>query len=160
MASHINISSKKFYEFLKVIGLTPRKSLTLSSLKIPENYFRDFLRGVNDGDGCIYSWTHKSNGHLQWSLRFISGSPAFINWLRDKTESKFQVRGRIHSTLRKGRTNPIYFVKFGKMAAKIILQECYYSGALVLKRKEKIVQACLQDKDLFKTYGNVIARVL
>ena len=155
MASHINISSRKFYKFLEEIGLTPKKSLTLGSLNIPESYFKDFLRGVIDGDGSIYSWIHRTNSHTQWSLRFHSGSEVFSKWLKNETEKYFNVQGKLHTRKLKGR-NPLYIVKFGKMAARVILGSSYYKDCLVLERKNKAVQDCIKTKNLFKKYGNVI----
>ncbi|MCX6743614.1 MAG: hypothetical protein NT116_05255, partial [Candidatus Parcubacteria bacterium] len=37
-----------FYRFLLSIGLMPNKSKILGSLKIPDRYFKDFLRGCID----------------------------------------------------------------------------------------------------------------
>ena len=47
----IQFKNRIFYDFLLSIGLTPRKSLTMGRLAIPNKYFFDFLRGSFDGDG-------------------------------------------------------------------------------------------------------------
>lgn len=40
---------------LKQLGLHQRKTLTVEyPNNIPENYHKDFIRGVFDGDGCIH----------------------------------------------------------------------------------------------------------
>lgn len=39
---------------LKSIGLHRRKTFTITYPNIPEEYHRDFIRGVFDGDGCIH----------------------------------------------------------------------------------------------------------
>ena len=39
---------------LKSIGLHRRKTFTITYPDIPEEYHRDFIRGVFDGDGCIH----------------------------------------------------------------------------------------------------------
>ena len=55
----IQFKNRIFYDFLLSIGLTPRKSLTMGKLIIPDKYFFDFLRGCFDGDGCFYSYWDK-----------------------------------------------------------------------------------------------------
>ena len=49
----IQFSNVDFYRWLCSIGLSPRKSLTLGELTIPDDFFADFLRGHFDGDGTI-----------------------------------------------------------------------------------------------------------
>lgn len=53
----LDICSYKLSEDLIKLGCTPNKSLTLKfpdNNIIPEKYFRDFIRGYFDGDGCIW----------------------------------------------------------------------------------------------------------
>jgi hypothetical protein len=45
--------NRAFYDWLIAIGPTPRKSLTIGPLRIPDEYFADFMRGCIDGDGTI-----------------------------------------------------------------------------------------------------------
>jgi hypothetical protein len=47
----IQFGNKQFYNWLLKIGLTPAKTYTINKIKIPELYFKDFLRGHLDGDG-------------------------------------------------------------------------------------------------------------
>jgi len=159
-ALRLHIGSVELYRFLLKIGLTTRKSLTLGPLGIPNNYFADFFRGVIDGDGCIRGWVNASNNYPQWSLTITSGSYNFVSWLQEKLFDLCQVKGRIHSAQRKDRKNRIYILKFGKTTAREILKKCYYGNCLVLERKNKIAQDCISVPNLFKTYGNVVARVL
>lgn len=134
---HIILSNRSLYEFLLSIGLSPRKSLTIKAVDVPEKYFCDFLRGLIDGDGCIRSWMHPSNKREQWSLRIYSGSERFIKWLKQSIETLLRVKGKIH----KEKTT-IWILKYGKMAARIIAQRCYYEGAFALNRKGKLARAC------------------
>jgi hypothetical protein len=142
-AFYLQLSNKNLYEFLLSIGLTPNKSLHLTSLDIPENFFVDFLRGLIDGDGCLRRWMHSTNLHEQWSLRIFSGSKVFVLWLQSKIEEYLGCRGKIHSALRPNRKNFIYTLKYGKIAAKEMLQNCYYKGAFGLDRKIKLAQECV-----------------
>ena len=134
---HIQFANRDFYDFLLSIGLTPKKSLTLGELKVPYQWFQDFLRGVIDGDGCIRNWTHPTNGKEQWSLRVYSASPSFLKWLKLCVEKSFFVKGQIHHS-----AASTLVLKFGKLAAKQILKKCYYEGCLSLDRKTKLAQMC------------------
>ena len=135
---HIQIGNKSLYECLLSIGLTPNKSLTLGALAVPDSYFADFLRGVIDGDGCIRSWAHPSNKREQWSLRIYSGSREFVDWLKNVAGERLKVSGKIHKN-----TSSTLALKYGKMAAKVILEQCYYKNCLGLDRKIKLAKECV-----------------
>ena len=138
LSHHIQFANRQFYDFLISIGLTPRKSLTLKSLKIDKNYFSDFLRGLIDGDGCIRRWFHPTNGNQQWSLRVYSGSRAFLEWLETMVENLYKAKGRLHKN-----NKTVYGLKYGKMAAREILKKCYYDGAFALERKARLARSCV-----------------
>ncbi len=138
-AYQIQFANRNFYDFLLSIGLTQNKSLTLGALKIPPQYFVDFLRGVIDGDGCIRSWIHPTNKKEQWSLRIFSGSPEFINWLSSETEQLLNVFGKIHKN-----ANNTWVLKYGKMAARQIAKQCYYKNCFGLGRKIELAQNCFE----------------
>ena len=142
--SSLQFGDVKFYKYLLEIGLTPNKSLTLGVLKIDEVYFHDFLRGVIDGDGSINSWIHKTNRHEQWALRIISGSFKFIGWLQKMSFQYFNAIGRVHVYPKRAHHNELYVLKFGKIAAKIIIDNCYYGNCLSLNRKLKKTVECLK----------------
>ncbi len=55
----IQVSDVRLYRFLLLIGLTPRKSLTLAGVDVPDEFFDDFVRGLLDGDGSIYLRRHR-----------------------------------------------------------------------------------------------------
>ena len=137
LSFHIQIGNRNLYDFLMSIGLKQKKSLVLEELQIPAEFFRDFIRGIIDGDGSIRRWLHPSNKKEQWSLRIYSGAPIFIHWLRDLLKETIGANGRIHKE-----SDTQYILKYGKMAAREITRECYYEGCLGLKRKIKLAQAC------------------
>lgn len=69
----IQFGNVKFYRFLQNIGLTPNKTKTLKSLRIPDRYFADFLRGHLDGDGCTYSyWDRRWKSSFMLYTTFVS----------------------------------------------------------------------------------------
>lgn len=140
-AYHICFSNVGFYSFLLSIGLSPNKSLSQKELFVPKDYFHDFLRGLVDGDGSIQRWLHKSNRGEQWTLRVASGSEAFLEWLKDEIEKIFKVRGKIYQENKRATS---FRLKYGKLAAKTILKNCYYKGAFGLARKTELAQKCVE----------------
>ena len=74
----IQFGDRIFYDFLISLGITPAKSKTIASLKIPEKYFADFLRGCIDGDGDIDVHSHPESQHPQLRIRLVSASPKFL----------------------------------------------------------------------------------
>lgn len=159
VAFQLQMSDRRLHRFLQDVGLTPAKSLTLGALDVSRQHFPDFLRGVIDGDGCIRTWTHSSNGLRQWALTISSGSPIFAAWLKSSTEDAFTVHGRLHH-FRAKRKNPIYTIKFGKLAAQVILRACYYPGCLAMYRKLDSAWLCINTPNCVRKYGNVIAGVV
>lgn len=137
---HIQFANRNFYDFLLSVGLMPSKSLAIKKLTIPDKYFADFLRGLIDGDGCIRSWVHPTNKREQWSLRIYSGSIKFLVWLEQTIETILKVRGKIYRYNKQG---SCYVLKFGKMAARHILQQCYYPGSFGLERKNLLAEECI-----------------
>jgi hypothetical protein len=137
-AFHIQFGNRNFYDFLLRIGLTQHKSLSLGALEIPREYFIDFLRGLIDGDGGMQRWVHRTNGREQWNLRVSSGSEKFLVWIRNNIEELMGIKGKLYSE-----SNTQFRLKYGKMAAKIIAQKCYYDGAFALERKMVLARMCI-----------------
>lgn len=155
--SQLQFSDVRFYQYLVSIGLRPRKSLTLGKIAVEHSYFPDFLRGVIDGDGSISTWIHKTNGLRQWSLRIVSAAPIFAGWLKNEIENYYDVRGKLYNHKYKGKKNFINILKFGKLAAKIIIRRTYYKGSFSLDRKKRLADLCLHDESRMINYGNVLS---
>jgi len=49
----------RLYEWLRGVGLTPRKSLTLGAIDVPDQYLAPLVRGLLDGDGSIMNFVHE-----------------------------------------------------------------------------------------------------
>ncbi|OGG58581.1 hypothetical protein A2765_02560 [Candidatus Kaiserbacteria bacterium RIFCSPHIGHO2_01_FULL_56_24] len=131
-----------FYNFLLSIGLTPAKSKTMGSLKIPKKYFFDFLRGAFDGDGCTYSyWDKRWRSSFMYYVCFASASPTFLNWLRSNIETHLHVRG--HVTDAKGYSTSQ--LKYAKGDGLKILKKMYATPkkSVFLSRKYLKIQQML-----------------
>src|SRR3989344_3705370 len=119
----IQFKNVLFYNFLLSIGLTPAKSKTLGALKIPDEFFFHFLRGVFDGDGSTYSyWDPRWKSSFMFYLCFASPSKTFIDWLPGNIEKHLSVRGHITSAKKK---NFYYQLKYAKRDSLIILRRMY-----------------------------------
>lgn len=140
----LQFSSRELWQRLQRVGLTPAKSLTLGPLSVPEQRFHDFFRGVIDGDGNIRRWQHPTNGREQWAVRIYGASEAFIRWLQATVERLWHVKGFVYQQKPKSeRHHTLYTLKYGKLAARVILAKCYTSGSLVLQRKRVLAVACI-----------------
>lgn len=141
----IQFGSKLLYDKLLAIGLTPNKSLTLGALRVPDRFFHDFLRGVIDGDGNIRRWIHPTNGREQWTLRIYGCSRPFLDWIRATVTRLWSLEGAMceEEGNAETRRHAKYTLKYGKLAAKVILARCYYPGALALERKRLLARACV-----------------
>ena len=79
----LRIGSKKMFNDLLKLGLSPRKSLTIKFPDdIPDNCLNHFIRGYFDGDGCITikNGTGKNGQAILHGVNviFTSGSKLFL----------------------------------------------------------------------------------
>ena len=91
-AFRIQFGNITLYKFLLGIGLMPNKSKRLQSLKIPDEFFFDFLRGHLDGDGSIkkyYDPVYKNSKRLY--VEFLSASLPHIVWLRKRIKKSLNI---------------------------------------------------------------------
>jgi len=136
----------RFYRFLQSIGIPPKKSLVLREIAVPPKYFKDFLRGVIDGDGSVRKWKHPTNGGEQWEVKVVSGTLHFTRWLQKTIKKHFKVTGIfITYPATPKQKHPLYVIKYGKMAAQKILS-CYTPSALALARKGILARECMRTK--------------
>ena len=96
----IQFSNVQLYNWLATVGLKPAKTHSLEALTIPDECFRDFLRGHLDGDGSIITYTDYYNVRKNpkyvytrvW-VRFCSASRSHLEWIRATTARLLGVRG-------------------------------------------------------------------
>lgn len=126
----------KLYEWFLAVGLTPRKSLTIGPLAVPDAQLAHFLRGHLDGDGSVmaydYPGTGKARGRTYRTLitRLLSGSKAHVEWLRDRIQDEYGIRGVL------GRGTRVWTLTFAKQASLRLLPHLYPSERVpCLERK-------------------------
>ncbi len=132
----IQFGDINFYEFLNSIGLTKNKSKTIGKIKIPKEYFFDFLRGCFDGDGNIDVSFHKESRHPQLRIRLCSASLVFLEWIKKEIESQLKINtGWIYSN----KSENMHILSYGKNDAGKIFKFMYYKDVMYyLDRKYQI----------------------
>src|SRR4030042_2910104 len=131
----LRIGSKAIFQNLVDLGLTPRKSLRLRLPDIPRHYFRDYLRGYFDGDGCIHVSTKKGTQNLGVAVIFTSGSKQFLDSLSKKLMTLINT-----SAKKINFDSGAYRLRFRKKDGLKILSFMYrdMEDSIYLKRKYKI----------------------
>jgi hypothetical protein len=117
----IQFGDVRLYRWLCSIGLSPRKSLTLGSLRIPDRVFADFVRGHLDGDGSIVTYQDPAfPNSTRLYVRFHSGSRAHVMWLEDKIKQLWSLTGYQAVTTR------VFRLTYAKRSSTQLLQHLYY----------------------------------
>lgn len=136
----VQFGDKNFYDFLMFLGLTPAKSKTIGSLKIPAEYFADFLRGCVDGDGNICVTKHPESQYPQLRIRLYSASPKFLDWAKNEISKNTNTDGGwIENKKSMG------VLAYAKSDSIKLLNFMYYSKEIpCLRRKYKIAKSFLR----------------
>ncbi|KKU86409.1 MAG: Intein-containing protein [Parcubacteria group bacterium GW2011_GWA2_47_9] len=127
----VQFGDVNFYSWLVGIGLSPHKSKTIGALKVPKSFFFDFLRGLFDGDGSIYSfWDPRWHSSYMFYIQFASASPPHLEWLQSKIYALAKVAGKIRVSGR------VYQLVYAKQSTYILFRRMFYANGLpCLKRK-------------------------
>lgn len=130
---HIQFGDVNFYKWCVDFGLMPNKSRALKNLKVPDNYFFDFLRGCFDGDGCIYAyWDPRWHSSYMFYIEFCSASLDFIKWMRNRIVFLLSHKGEIISS----RSSATWQLRFAKKGSVSIFLRMFHSKNVPhLKRK-------------------------
>lgn len=128
------------YKWLLDIGLMPHKTKIIGQIKIPNQYFFDFLRGHFDGDGSCYGyWDKRWRNSFVFYIYFHSASLPSIKWLRQNLKKLLGVWGSISFTSGEWR------IKYAKKESKLIFSRMYHKEDLpCLERKYKKLKAILE----------------
>lgn len=137
----LQIGSKKMFNDLINLGLTPRKTKTLQLPKVPQKYFPDFVRGYFDGDGtvAICTYKRKNRNNKKYTVLqsgFTSGSEIFLKQLQEKLKRIANLSGCL--TFLAG----VCRLKYCINDSMKLYNFMYYSDDIkfFLERKQKIFQ--------------------
>ncbi len=146
----LTFRSKSFFNSLKSLGGTSKKSLTMQFPQMPKIFLVDFIRGYFDGDGSVYlvSYARTKDHHRQIDLRsnFTSGSYRFLFQLRNILTKLPGLSSKKISAYvnKKYPTNKSWRLGYGTKDTLKLLKFIYYpSCALYLERKFAIYQKYL-----------------
>jgi hypothetical protein len=138
----VQFSDTLFHVFLNSIGLFPAKSKTIKAVLVPDKYFSHFLRGYFDGDGTSYSFYDSIfPKSYRFYISFMSASPVFVEWLREKIYESVNIRGHLCYSP-KGEDH--VQLKYAKREAVVLYKYMYRArGACFLQRKYLKIQHSL-----------------
>ena len=144
-------SDRELHAWLRGIGLTPAKSLTLQPLAIPDALFADFVRGCIDGDGSVTVYvdtynTDKSERYVYERLyvSLVSASHAFLDWMQATIHRIISLNGSITVRRIEGRS-PLWKLCYAKSESIELLRRLYHSPAVpCLARKRVIAEPFLR----------------
>ena len=85
----LQIGSKKIFNDIERLGISPNKSKVIQFPEVPKEYLSDFVRGYFDGDGNVtiseyHRKNRKSNYGRTMLAGFTSGSKAFLKGLQKR----------------------------------------------------------------------------
>jgi hypothetical protein len=120
------------YRWLLTVGLMPAKSLVLGGIDVTDDQLMPVVRGLLDGDGTVYTLIHHPTRRTRPEYRyerlwtyFNSGSRKHVEWLQARLAYALGVSGYIEKLKRKGYENPIYRLKYGNRASRVLLAAIY-----------------------------------
>ncbi len=132
----IQWSDVTLYKFLLDVGLTPRKSLTLGALNVPDQYFFDFLRGSFDGDGSFYSYFDlRWKNSFMFYLSFTSASNLHIKWLQETISRLTGAKGHITIV---GKKTVMSNLRYAKKESTIVLSRMYPESTLMFLNRKRL----------------------
>lgn len=122
------LTRKNIVTSLKKNGLTPKKTFTIRFPDIDTIFYKDFIRGYFDGDGCFYiSKKYKNNNRIN-----ITSNTLFINKLSKIIENILNIDCKIKESNIK---NIDRLNIYGNIKVKKFLDWIYDDAQLKLKRK-------------------------
>ncbi|MEK6226326.1 MAG: LAGLIDADG family homing endonuclease [Chloroflexota bacterium] len=130
-AYYAQFSDVTFYDWLLTRGLTPRKSLTLGAIDVPDAYLIPLVRGLLDGDGSVCVFRNKPTRakypdyeYERLWVFFLSASRAHIDWLHARIRESFGLKGYVERIVRKNR-HDLFRLKYGKRESIVLLRLLY-----------------------------------
>ena len=144
-AYRVQFSDTSYYDFLKNIGLTNRKSKTIGHLKIPNKYYHHFLRGVFDGDGTTYAYyDSRWKKSYMYYVGFASASKIFLEYMMLKNAKLIGTKG---SSIRN--CSRSYSLVYGKKDSHKLFNAMYKKteDLYLTRKKDKLVSFIKEDNN-------------
>lgn len=156
---HVQFGDVILYEFLLEIGLTPNKSKTIGELKIPQEFFFDFLRGCIDGDGNVNIAKHPESSKLQLRLRLSSASLVFLRWIEKEVRRSLDIQNGTWVDFNQKRE---FILVFGKSISIRLIELIYHDEVkYFLTRKRNLLEQFRASGEMVNAIdlGSIAARL-
>lgn len=136
--ARLSIRSKKMYNDLCNLGVTPKKSLTASKpTQIPDELEKHFWRGIVDGDGGVYMTRYKEgkNKEYRYPSFCLTGSENIIDQFRSFIVKNLQI------SLKKEREKNVWRVRTTGRKLPFKICSLLYDGSVIsLTRKQNVYE--------------------
>ena len=139
-AYRAQLGNRMLWDWLVSIGVTPRKSLTMGAIAVPDEFFLSVVRGLLDGDGSVQNyWYTVPKGTRPYQalvVLFHCASRAHLEWLRADLTRLHGFKGAL---FRKSRCpHDLHVLKYATGEARRLLPLLYLEGAPCLHRKATV----------------------
>lgn len=127
--------NKKDIRTLNKLKIYQRKTKNIPFINI-KRYKWDFIRGIFDGDGCVYcSYTIDKNSKTRYDYKSISFTTGCEQFARDL--NLFLNQNNIHSKVNKDNRKDVWYVRIYKQQDVCLLKDKMYQNKKdwFLKRK-------------------------
>jgi hypothetical protein len=154
IAYYTQFHDSALYEWFRSVGLTPRKSLTIRSISVPDEFLFPLVRGLLDGDGSIINEVYRADTGRRkdyfWEYlitSFKSASRPHLEWLGSRLHAATGHAGCLSELKRKTplpNRHPLFELRYGKRSSLLLLPLIYPVAAPSLERKRAIWLAYAQ----------------
>lgn len=151
-AYRMQFGDVELYEWLIRAGLSPRKSLTLGSIAVPDEFLLPLARGLLDGDGTIINKTYRADTRdrpdYRWEylqVRFVSASLPHLQWLDSSLARIAHVSGYVHKNGITTAGNAMFELRYGKHASLDLLPQLYADADAPCLSRKRAIWAAYKD---------------
>lgn len=151
IAYYTQFHDSALYQWFRAVGLTPRKSLTIGAISVPEMFLIPLARGLLDGDGSVINKVYRADTRRRsdyfWEYlitSFKSASRPHLDWLQSRLYAATGQTGYLQELRLKKRLpnrHPFFELRYGKRSSLVLLPLRYPATAPCLERKRAIWHA-------------------
>ena len=148
IAYYTQFHDTRLYGWFRSVGLTPRKSLTIGALSVPDAFLIPLTRGLLDGDGSVINKVYRADTGRRpdyyWeylTTSFKSASRPHLEWLQARLCALTAQHGNLSELKLKEplpNRHPFFELRYGKRSSLVLLPLLYPREAPCLERKRAI----------------------
>lgn len=144
-AYYTQFHDSALYGWFLSVGLTPRKSLTIGAITVPDEFLIPLARGLLDGDGSVINKVYRADTGRRpdyfWEYlitSFKSASRPHLEWLQSRLRAATGQVGNVSQLKLKQplpNRHPFFELRYGKKSSLVLLPLLYPPAAPCLERK-------------------------